>query len=271
MIQGFQIADSVLRQGIQGVSDLITKPGVVNVDFADVQTVLKNSGEALMAIGVGSGENRIQQAIESAMASPLLDVEIRGAKRVLLNISSGEDIRMTEVAEAATIIEGIVADDAQIIWGSVIDPNFPANQVKITLLASGISTLKPKVQMPTRTPQHEAPMHPPSHSQIPPALRPATPTPAPSAPQQPPPVNTGLDRNSPLGGRTATSGDPAPRRPYIPPAEQQPAQFPQRPVAPRQTPLDGALRQPSSTPRPYDEDPDISLPPAIRHRRNDDT
>jgi len=175
---------------------------------------------------------------------------------------------MTEVAEAATIIEGIVADDAQIIWGSVIDPNFPANQVKITLLASGISTLKPKVQMPERTPQHVAPTHPPAPSQIPPAMRNA---PAPAPVQQPPAAAPNIDRNSPLGGRTANSGDPAPRRPYIPPAEQQPAQFPQRPVAPRQTPLDGALRQPSSTPRPYDEDPDISLPPAIRHRRNDDT
>ena len=270
MIQGFQIADSVLRQGIQGVSDLITKPGVVNVDFADVQTVLKNSGEALMAIGVGSGENRIQEAIESAMASPLLDVEIRGAKRVLLNISSGEDIRMTEVAEAATIIEGIVADDAQIIWGSVIDPNFPANQVKITLLASGISTLKPKVQMPVRTPQHVAPVHPPTPSQIPPAMRNAPAVPAIAPAQQYPAAAPNIDRNSPLGGRTANNGDPAPRRPYIPPDEQQPPAFPSRPVAPRQSPLDGSLRQPSASPRPYDDDPDISLPPAIRHRRHDD-
>lgn len=266
MIQGFQIADSVLRQGIQGVSDLITKTGVVNVDFADVQTVLKNSGEALMAIGLGAGENRIQQAIDSAMQSPLLDVEIRGAKRVLLNITSGEDIRMSEVAEAATIVEGIVADDAQIIWGSVIDPNFPPDQVKITLLASGISTMRPKAQMPTRTPMHEPAPHAPTPSSIPPALRPAAPQVSPVAPIATT-APTPADRPGPLAGRQPGADIP-PRRPYIPPAEQQ--SLPQRPPLSRPSPLDGGLRQSAGTVRPHEEDPDISLPPAIRHRRTDD-
>ncbi|MFN5061140.1 MAG: cell division protein FtsZ [Chloroflexota bacterium] len=150
MLQGFQIADSVLRQGIQGVADLITKPGIVNVDFADVRTVLENSGEALMSIGVGSGENRIQQAIDAAMSSPLLDMEIRGAKRVLLNIASGEDLRMQEVADAAGMIESTVDEDAQIIWGTTVDPNFPPDQVKITLLATGITVMRPKVLHPMR-------------------------------------------------------------------------------------------------------------------------
>ncbi len=266
MIQGFQIADSVLRQGIQGVSDLITKTGVVNVDFADVQTVLKNSGEALMAIGLGSGENRIQQAIESAMQSPLLDVEIRGAKRVLLNITSGEDIRMAEVAEAATIVEGIVADDAQIIWGSVIDPNFPADQVKITLLASGISSMRPKAQMPARTPMHEQATLAPTPSQIPPALRSSVPA-VPPAPAINPPAHAGNDRPGPLAGRQP-GADVPPRRPYIPAAEQQPS--PSRPPLSRQSPLEGGFRQPPSNGRPHEDDPDISLPPAIRHRRHED-
>ncbi|RLT24037.1 MAG: cell division protein FtsZ, partial [Chloroflexi bacterium] len=150
ILQGFQIVDGVLRQGIQGVADLITKTGVVNVDFADVKTILANSGEALMSIGTGAGENRIQQAIEAAMSSPLLDVEIRGAKRILLNITSNENIKLTEISEAANTIEAIVDPDANIIWGSVIDPNFPADQVKITLVATGISNFRQKTQLPPR-------------------------------------------------------------------------------------------------------------------------
>ncbi|MEY2845912.1 MAG: hypothetical protein RL076_1458 [Chloroflexota bacterium] len=142
ILQGFQIVDSVLRQGIQGVADLITKPGMINVDFADVRTVLAGSGQALMSIGTGQGENRIQQAIDAAMASPLLDVEIRGAKRVLMNITSNENIQLSEVAEAASTIEAIVDPDANITWGSVIDPNFPPDQVKITLVATGITVMR---------------------------------------------------------------------------------------------------------------------------------
>lgn len=271
ILQGFHIADSILRQGIQGVSDLITKTGVVNVDFADVQSILKGSGDAIMTIGVGAGENRIRQAIDSAMSSPLLDVELHGAKRVLLNITSGEGILMSEVAEAANIVESIVADDAQIIWGSVIDPDFPPNQVNITLLASGISTMRPKVQLGPRVlPDQFAPTPPPAApSQIPPGMRP-TPTAAPVTPQ--PHAVPQAERPGPLGGeRPSILGANRPAPSDIPP-RRAPAFDPEvpRPPLPRQAPLDIGARQPPAAPRPADEDPDISVPPAMRHRRTDD-
>lgn len=269
ILQGFHIADSILRQGIQGVSDLITKAGMVNVDFADVQSILKNSGDAIMTIGIGAGENRIRQAIDSAMSSPLLDVELHGAKRVLLNITSGEGILMSEVAEAANIVESIVADDAQIIWGSVIDPDFPPNQVNITLLASGISSLRPKVQLTPRVlPDQFAPTvpPPPKPSDIPPSVRPASPvggTPTPPVQHTPPPPVSHNDRPSILGGQRPGSGEVQPRRSALDPDLS-------RPPLPRQSPLDGGARQSPTPTRTHEEDPDISLPPAIRHRRPED-
>ena len=146
MLQAFQLADSVLRQGIQGISDLITQRGLINVDFADVKTIMAQQGSALMAIGNGSGDNRMVDAVNEAIASPLLEVSIDGAKGVLLNIIGSEDLGILEVYEAADIVAKAVDPDAQIIFGSVIDPNFPAGQVKITLIATGFDTSRPNVQ-----------------------------------------------------------------------------------------------------------------------------
>lgn len=225
ILQGFQIVDSVLRQGIQGVADLITKTGVVNVDFADVKTILANSGEALMSIGTGAGENRIQQAIEAAMSSPLLDVEIRGAKRILLNITSNENIKLTEISEAANTIESIVDADANIIWGSVIDPNFPVDQVKITLVATGISNFRQKTQLPLRSVVREP------EKRAEPVISKT-------------PVNDGRDRG-------IRSGTP----PLPPPA----------PNPPRGgSPLSGGRRGDDNGQRPYDENPNILIPPGLR-------
>ena len=132
MLQAFQMADNVLRQSIQGISDLITQRGLINVDFADVKTIMAQQGSALMAIGSGSGDSRMVDAVNEAIASPLLEVSIDGAKGVLINVVGGEDLGILEVYEAADIIAKAVDPDAQIIFGAVIDHELPAGQVKLT-------------------------------------------------------------------------------------------------------------------------------------------
>ncbi|MBT3355957.1 cell division protein FtsZ [bacterium] len=143
LVDSFGIVDDVLRQGVQGISDLITKPGIVNVDFADVNAVMQESGSALMGIGVASGEDRAIQAAKSAINSPLLDVSIDGAKGVLFNITGGEDVTMVEINEAASIITETVDSNAKIIFGaSSTEENFQGNdlkegELKITVVATG--------------------------------------------------------------------------------------------------------------------------------------
>jgi cell division protein FtsZ len=124
MLQAFQMADNVLRQGIQGISDLITQRGLINVDFADVKTIMARQGSALMALGIGSGDNRMVDAVNEAIASPLLEVSIDGAKGVLFNVTGGEDLGILEVYEAADIVAKAVDPEANIIFGAVIDPTF---------------------------------------------------------------------------------------------------------------------------------------------------
>jgi len=129
--------DDVLRQGVQGISDLITKPGVVNVDFADVSAVMQDSGSALMGIGVASGEDRARQAAKSAINSPLLDVSIDGAKGVLFNISGSDELTMMEVNEAAEIITESIDTNARIIFGASVDDSLKKGEVRITVVATG--------------------------------------------------------------------------------------------------------------------------------------
>jgi len=143
MLQAFQMADNVLRQGIQGISDLITQRGLINVDFADVKTIMARQGSALMALGIGSGDNRMVDAVNEAIASPLLEVSIDGAKGVLFNVTGGEDLGILEVYEAADIVAKAVDPEANIIFGAVIDPTFPPGQVKITLIATGFYANRP--------------------------------------------------------------------------------------------------------------------------------
>lgn len=145
MLQAFQMADGVLRHGIQGISDLITQRGLINVDFADVKAIMSQAGSALMAIGIGRGDNRMIDAVNQAIASPLLEVSIDGAKGVLFNVTGGEDLGILEVYEAADIISKAVDPDANIIVGAVIDPEAPADEVKITLIATGFDLNKPTV------------------------------------------------------------------------------------------------------------------------------
>ena len=134
--QAFMEVDDVLRQGIQGISELITEPGLVNLDFADVKSIMSDSGGALMAIGRGTGETRAQDAARMAISSPLLDISMEGAKGVLLNITGGNDLALTEINEAAEVIAQAADPEANIIFGAVIDPKLE-NEVKITVIATG--------------------------------------------------------------------------------------------------------------------------------------
>lgn len=136
LLEAFRVADSVLTQGVQGISDLITIPGLINVDFADVKTVMSNAGSALMGIGTGVGENRAQTAARSAVASPLLEISMDGARGVLFNITGGPDLTMTEVDEAAKIISSAADPDANIIFGATIDESMH-DQIKISVIATG--------------------------------------------------------------------------------------------------------------------------------------
>nr|WP_245994192.1 cell division protein FtsZ [Tengunoibacter tsumagoiensis] len=134
--EAFRLADDVLRQGIQGISDLITVPGLINLDFADVKTIMSAAGSALMAIGEASGDTRATDAAQIAIASPLLDIDISGARGVLFNITGGMDMTLFEVNEAADIISQAAHPDANIIFGAVQDPNYDG-RVKITVIATG--------------------------------------------------------------------------------------------------------------------------------------
>ncbi|WP_251424978.1 cell division protein FtsZ [Veillonella agrestimuris] len=134
----FRTADDVLRQGIKGISDLIQVPGLINLDFADVKTIMTEQGEALMGIGVGEGENRAADAAKMAINSPLLETSIDGAKGILLNISGSENLSLFEINEAAEIIADAADPDANIIFGSVIDDSL-GDKVQITVVATGFS------------------------------------------------------------------------------------------------------------------------------------
>jgi cell division protein FtsZ len=137
LINSFKIVDDVLRQGVQGISDLITKPGIVNVDFADVRAIMSNSGSALMGIGIGTGENRAAEAAKAAINSPLLELSIDGAKGVLFNVSGSSDLTMLEINEAANIITEAIDPNAKVIFGAVVDETLKKGEVQITVVATG--------------------------------------------------------------------------------------------------------------------------------------
>lgn len=137
LVSAFRIVDDVLRQGVQGISDLITKPGIVNVDFADVRAIMQDSGSALMGIGISSGENRAMQAAKQAINSPLLDISIDGAKGVLFNISGTTDLTMMEVNEAANVITENIDPNARVIFGASSDETLKKGEIKITVVATG--------------------------------------------------------------------------------------------------------------------------------------
>jgi len=135
ILDAFKKIDSVLYQGVKGIAELITLPGLINVDFADVRSIMKNAGNAIMGMGIGSGDKRAITAIRQAISSPLLDTSIDGAKGILLNIVGGEDLSMNEIDEAATMISKAVDPDANIIFGAAIDDKL-VDQIKITVIAT---------------------------------------------------------------------------------------------------------------------------------------
>jgi cell division protein FtsZ len=132
----FRIADDILRQGVQGITDLITVPGLVNLDFADVRTIMRDAGSALMGIGTASGENRATEAARGAVSSPLLETSIEGATGILLNITGGPDIGLFEVNEAAEVVTGAADQNANVIFGAVIDDSM-GEDVRVTVIATG--------------------------------------------------------------------------------------------------------------------------------------
>lgn len=145
LLEAFKVADSVLTQGVQGISEIITLPGLINVDFADVRTIMSSAGSALMGIGTGIGENRAQAAARSAISSPLLEISMDGARGVLFNIVGGNDLTMTEVDEAAKIISSAADPDANIIFGATIDETMH-DQIRITVVATGFDQHKQRLQ-----------------------------------------------------------------------------------------------------------------------------
>jgi len=138
IMEAFEIVDEVLQQGVRGISELITVPGLVNVDFADVKAIMKGAGSALMGIGVASGDNRAVEAAKLAISSPLLELSIEGAKGVLFTITGGPDLAMLEINEAAKIITSATDPDAKVIFGAVIDENI-GDEIRITVIATGFS------------------------------------------------------------------------------------------------------------------------------------
>jgi cell division protein FtsZ len=167
MLDAFKIADDVLRQGVQGITDLITMPGLINLDFADVRTIMSDAGSALMGIGFATGEDRAKQAAERALRSPLIDTEIVGARGILLSIAGGEDLTLLEVNDAAELVRQAATDDTNIIFGATVDERL-AGQVWVTVVATGLGGKGRRTPVPsftgaTSSPvRREDPLEPPS-------------------------------------------------------------------------------------------------------------
>jgi cell division protein FtsZ len=143
MMEAFTVADDVLRQGVQGISDLITLPGLINLDFADVRTIMSDAGNALLGIGMGTGERRALEAAQQAVSSPLLETSVEGARSILLSITGGSDLSLFEVSEAAKTVQEAAHPDANIIFGAMVDEKLGEDQVWITVVATGYGEKRP--------------------------------------------------------------------------------------------------------------------------------
>ncbi|MEX2007921.1 MAG: cell division protein FtsZ [Candidatus Spechtbacterales bacterium] len=139
LIDSFRIVDDVLRQGVQGISDLVIQPGIVNVDFADIRAIMHDAGSALMGIGISTGEERAMEAARNAINSPLLDLSIDGARGVLFSVAGGDDLAMSEINDAAKIITDSINPDAKVIFGAVLDDRMKKGSIKVTVIATGFS------------------------------------------------------------------------------------------------------------------------------------
>jgi cell division protein FtsZ len=184
LVEAFRVADDILRQGVQGISDIITIPGQINVDFADVKAIMQNAGSALMGIGVSSGDHRAVEAAQAAISSPLLETSIEGALRVLINVTSGPDLTLSEANEAAQLINNLCdRKEANIIFGWVSDPTMEG-QVRVTVLATGFAN-KPNTNTGAYSAHQSTPNPSARQLETPPSMRPGpVPSPQPSQPQQ---------------------------------------------------------------------------------------
>jgi cell division protein FtsZ len=175
MVDAFRVADDVLRQGVQGISDLVTLPGLINLDFADVRTIMNNAGTALLGIGMGTGEHRATDAAMKAVASPLLETSMDGARSILLSITGGRDMSLWEVNEAAKAVSQAAHPDANMIFGAMVDEKLD-EQVWVTVVATGYgdgrgqrlgrSTLSEPAAGEVRASRAPAPVAPPTGSAV---------------------------------------------------------------------------------------------------------
>jgi cell division protein FtsZ len=189
LLEAFKVADSVLGQGVQGISDLVVMPGLNKVDLADVRSIMTNAGSALMGIGRGAGEERAAMAAKAAIESPLLEVSIQGAKGVLFNVTGGSDLTMAEVDQAAQIIASAADPDANIIFGATIDENL-TDSMKITVIATGFDESRSRMLDSNLRPATEPMEEPQPQQPEPQPEQPAQPQPQPRQfpmPQQPQP------------------------------------------------------------------------------------
>jgi cell division protein FtsZ len=165
MLDAFRIADDVLRQGVQGICDLITMPGLINLDFADVRTIMSDAGSAIMGIGFATGETRAREAAERALRSPLIDTEIVGARGILLSIAGGDDLTLLEVNEAAEVVREAATEETNIIFGATIDERL-SGQIWVTVIATGLGgragLSSPSPRGPVALPEPEDTLEPPS-------------------------------------------------------------------------------------------------------------
>jgi cell division protein FtsZ len=193
MNEAFRMADDVLRQGIQGISELITVPGLINLDFADVKAIMSEGGAALMAVGKGTGEDRARMAAEQAISSQLLDITIDGARGILFNITGGPNMTLFEVNQAAAIIKETAHPEVNMIFGAVIDPNM-GDEIRVTVIATGFERqgvpVRRTIAQPATTPTRAALRPAANPTQTTPAEQPATARPGELAEFQPRAYNT---------------------------------------------------------------------------------
>lgn len=278
--EAFQVADDVLRQGVQGISDIITIPGLINVDFADIKAIMSNAGSALMGIGHASGENRAVTASQTAISSPLLEASIEGASGIIFNVTGGSDLTLFEVNQAAEVIYGVASPDANIIFGSVIDERLQG-ELKITVIATGFKDQKHPLN------QQSAQARPARSTAAPrqtPTPRPAAPSAAPAqqaTPNAAPPAQVPAQQAPPTAAPpaqpAAQQAAPATAPPAQPPAQQTapPAAPPAQPPAQQTAPPAAPPAQPPAAPpaqppaqTPNNPPPEqLELPPFLQPRR----
>lgn len=160
LLEAFKIADSVLNKGTKAIADLITTPGLINLDFADIKSVMSNAGSALMGVGEAEGANRAKEAVSAAIDSPLVEVNINGARGVLINITGGPDLTMAEIEDAAKTITGLCAPDANIIFGATIDKSI-SGKIKVSVIATGFDSSRPRQMFVPKKPA-ETPLSTPT-------------------------------------------------------------------------------------------------------------